>query len=46
MIDIVKTLNGALELAQTIEKTIELGTQPEEGCKFLTAICKIDVHSV
>ncbi|XP_049541353.1 N-alpha-acetyltransferase 35, NatC auxiliary subunit isoform X1 [Anopheles darlingi] len=31
MIDIVKTLNGALELAQTIEKTIELGTQPEEG---------------
>uniref|UniRef100_A0A182N844 Protein MAK10 homolog n=1 Tax=Anopheles dirus TaxID=7168 RepID=A0A182N844_9DIPT len=31
MIDIVKSLNGALELAQTIEKTIELGTQPEEG---------------
>ncbi|XP_050072834.1 N-alpha-acetyltransferase 35, NatC auxiliary subunit [Anopheles maculipalpis] len=31
MIDIVKALNGALELAQVIEKTIELGTQPEEG---------------
>uniref|UniRef100_A0A182RW00 Protein MAK10 homolog n=2 Tax=Anopheles funestus TaxID=62324 RepID=A0A182RW00_ANOFN len=31
MIDIVKSLNGALELAQVIEKTIELGTQPEEG---------------
>ncbi|XP_052872549.1 N-alpha-acetyltransferase 35, NatC auxiliary subunit [Anopheles cruzii] len=31
MIDIVKTLNGALELAQTMEKTIDLGTQPEDG---------------
>nr|XP_040228403.2 N-alpha-acetyltransferase 35, NatC auxiliary subunit [Anopheles coluzzii] len=31
MIDIVKSLNGALELAQAIEKTIELGTQPVEG---------------
>ncbi|XP_055607947.1 N-alpha-acetyltransferase 35, NatC auxiliary subunit-like [Uranotaenia lowii] len=31
MIDIVKTLNGALELTQLIEKTIELGTQPEPG---------------
>ncbi|XP_062550331.1 N-alpha-acetyltransferase 35, NatC auxiliary subunit isoform X2 [Armigeres subalbatus] len=29
MIDIVKTLNGALELAQVMEKTIEFGTQPE-----------------
>uniref|UniRef100_A0AAG5DD75 Protein MAK10 homolog n=1 Tax=Anopheles atroparvus TaxID=41427 RepID=A0AAG5DD75_ANOAO len=31
MVDIVKTLNGALELAQTMEKTIDLGTAPEEG---------------
>uniref|UniRef100_A0A182JRR2 Protein MAK10 homolog n=1 Tax=Anopheles christyi TaxID=43041 RepID=A0A182JRR2_9DIPT len=31
MIDIVKSLNGALELAQVIEKTIELGSQPVEG---------------
>ncbi|XP_065090507.1 N-alpha-acetyltransferase 35, NatC auxiliary subunit isoform X2 [Ochlerotatus camptorhynchus] len=28
MIDIVKTLNGALELTQVMEKTIEFGTQP------------------
>ncbi|KXJ83695.1 hypothetical protein RP20_CCG003124 [Aedes albopictus] len=29
MIDIVKTLNGALELTQVMEKTIEFGTQPD-----------------
>ncbi|XP_053675023.1 N-alpha-acetyltransferase 35, NatC auxiliary subunit [Anopheles nili] len=31
MIEIVKSLNGALELALSIEKTIDFGTQPEEG---------------
>ncbi|XP_055627653.1 N-alpha-acetyltransferase 35, NatC auxiliary subunit isoform X2 [Toxorhynchites rutilus septentrionalis] len=31
MIDIVKTLNGALELTQIMEKTIDCGTQPEPG---------------
>ncbi|XP_055531475.1 N-alpha-acetyltransferase 35, NatC auxiliary subunit isoform X3 [Wyeomyia smithii] len=29
MIDIVKTLNGALELTQVMEKSIEYGTQPD-----------------
>lgn len=33
MIDIVKTLNGALELTQVMEKTIEFGTQPDVECK-------------
>ncbi|XP_058830798.1 N-alpha-acetyltransferase 35, NatC auxiliary subunit isoform X3 [Topomyia yanbarensis] len=31
MIDIVKTLNGALELTQIMERTIEFGTQTEPG---------------
>ena len=34
MIDIVKTLNGALELTQVMEKTIEFGTQPDVDGKF------------
>lgn len=36
MIDIVKTLNGAHELTQVMEKTIEYGTQPEPDCEALS----------
>lgn len=35
MIDIVKTLNGALELTQVMEKTIEFGTQPVSSSESL-----------